>query len=54
VVSCARTKGVGVRVEAGHGDGALVASEEGEEVAGLVPVDGKVVEDLSLMGNKTS
>jgi hypothetical protein len=54
VAGGAGTKGVGARVEAGHGDGALVASEEGEEMAGLVPVDGEVLKDLGLMGNKTS
>jgi hypothetical protein len=54
VAGSAGTKGVGARVEAGHGDGALVASEEGEEMAGLVPVNGEVLKDLSLVGNKTS
>jgi hypothetical protein len=54
MMSCAREKRVGTRVEARHGDGALVTSEEGEEMAGLVPVDGEVLEDLSLMGNETS
>jgi hypothetical protein len=54
VTSGAGTKGVGARVEAGHGDGALVASEEGKEVAGLVLVVGEVLEDFMLMGNKAS
>ena len=54
VASGARAKGVGARVETGHGDGALVALEEGEEVAGLVPVDSEVLEDLGLVGNEAS
>jgi hypothetical protein len=54
VAGGAGTKGVGARVEAEHGDGALVASEEGEEMAGFVPVNGNVLKDLGLVGNKTS
>jgi hypothetical protein len=54
VVSCAGTKGVGTRVEAGHGNGTLVASEEGEEMVGLIPMDGEVLKDLGLMGNEAS
>jgi hypothetical protein len=54
VAGGAGTKGVGARVEAGHGDGAFVASEEGEELAGFVPVNGDILKDLGLVGNKTS
>jgi hypothetical protein len=51
VLGCIRVKGIGVRVEAGHGDGALVALEEGEEMAGLVSVNSEVMKDLGLVGN---
>jgi hypothetical protein len=54
MVLCAGAKRVGTRVEAGHGDGALVASEEGEKVAGFIPVDGDVLTDFCLVGDKTS
>jgi hypothetical protein len=54
VASGAGMKGVGARVEAGHGDRALIASEKGEEVAGLVLVIGEVLEDFMLMGNEAS
>jgi hypothetical protein len=54
VASGAGVKGVGARVETGHGDGALVASEEGYEVARLVLVHGDVLTDFILIGNKTS
>jgi hypothetical protein len=54
VASGAGAKGIGARVETGHGDGALVASEEGDEVARLVPVKGNVLTDFILIGNETS
>ena len=54
VASGARAKGVGARVETGHGDGAFVASEEGYEMARLVLVHGDVLADLILIGNKAS
>src|ERR1700677_1164260 len=54
VASGARAKGVGARVEARHGDGAFVASEEGYEMARLVLVHGDVLADLILIGNKAS
>jgi hypothetical protein len=54
VASGAGMKGVGMWVEAGHGDRALITSEEGEEVAGLILVIGEVLEDFMLMGNKAS
>jgi hypothetical protein len=54
MVLCAGAKRVRTRVEAGHGDGALVASEEGEKAAGFVLVDGDVLTDFCLVGGKTS
>jgi hypothetical protein len=52
MVLCAGAKRVGTRVEAGHGDRALVASEEGENVVGFIPVNGNVFTDFCLVGDK--
>jgi hypothetical protein len=54
MVLCTGAKRVGTRVEARHGDWALVALEEGEKVAGFIPVDGDVLTDFCLVGDKTS